>query len=595
MNWTLTYDGVTKSLADWGFSGCRRSVSSLGVDTFSARAVVSDAFAAPVIPYDGEVTVYRDGAPWFYGRRVLCPADFSPVNESLDYEFAGPWKWLEELIYQIVWNDNSVHPPHTSHVLLNNELGTKGQIEAAVQYAIDRGCPLLLGTIDLPTMLVPVTEIRDTTVAEVIRTQMRWHPDAVGWFDYSTTPPTFKVSRHSVMTAETLALDGKSVAAGQIVARPDLQIDHVALRFETTQEVTLEDGSTETRLIITEQNYPPGTTGLEPGALCSTINLEGEVIATASCHLECMPLAKDSLAWWKAKFPELGDAATAKNVTLGPVELQPATFGEEEDPIDTALPNELIWGQIPDWLGAGAAAVVVKAAISGEIYDKVTGLLTSKKSEERSLKLVLTDAVTGDYSTVTNYVPGEPEPAGLAQALYNAAHVLHYSGSATVVQEECGGTAFLGKKLHLTGGHVDWATMGALVQRVVESIDEGMSQLSFGPPPVLGANDLVALLRANRVRQRRIPLTAAADMERPGNNIGLGTYMPKDDGTGVTNKVVRLVARTPVTTGTGGEVGGIIDIDSAVCQGKTVSVREIAVCQNGVQKKMLVLASEVYE
>lgn len=40
---------------------------------------------------------------------------------------------------------------------------------------------------------------------------------------------------------------------------------------------------------------------------------------------------------------------------------------------------------------------------------------------------------------------------------------------------------------------------------------------------------------------------------------------------------------------------GSIDLDSALCLGQAVTVREVGVCVDGVQKKMLIVASLPYD
>lgn len=50
--------------------------------------------------------------------------------------------------------------------------------------------PFQIGTVS-PNVDCPIDEVRDITCAEVIHKMLRWTPDAVTWFDYSTSPPTF--------------------------------------------------------------------------------------------------------------------------------------------------------------------------------------------------------------------------------------------------------------------------------------------------------------------------------------------------------------------------------------------------------------------
>ena len=64
-----------------------------------------------------------------------------------------------------------------------------------------------------------------------------------------------------------------------------------------------------------------------------------------------------------------------------------------------------------------------------------------------------------------------------------------------------GGAVGLGNALNLTGGRTEWASMAAPVQTVTESVDEGRTEIGFGPPAHLSPQDLVELLRGTRRRR----------------------------------------------------------------------------------------------
>jgi hypothetical protein len=79
--------------------------------------------------------------------------------------------------------------------------------------------------------------------------------------------------------------------------------------------------------------------------------------------------------------------------------------------------------------------------------------------------------------------------------------VLHFEGSITLVDTEIGiGSGMLGKTLNLTSGKTAWATMAALIIGVREEIYAGRTTISYGPPPCLSAEDLMSVVRANRIR-----------------------------------------------------------------------------------------------
>ena len=185
-----------RTLASWGFQNGQIHRQSLAADTLSLSRPISAFDAADEIDF-GQLVTLNDptGRTRFVGRRVLVPGRASGAEESKSYTFAGPWYWLERLIYHQSWQqlliNGALVPRQTSHLLLNlggQSVGT--QITTVAQYAIDQGAPFQLGTIDIP--IVPfVTESTDQTCAQIIIDQLRWASDVVAWFDYTTNPPTF--------------------------------------------------------------------------------------------------------------------------------------------------------------------------------------------------------------------------------------------------------------------------------------------------------------------------------------------------------------------------------------------------------------------
>jgi hypothetical protein len=89
----------------------------------------------------------------------------------------------------------------------------------------------------------------------------------------------------------------------------------------------------------------------------------------------------------------------------------------------------------------------------------------------------------------------------LAQALYNAVSVLQYDGELTLQEQEVSGSLSVGDLFNLTGGNLAaWTTMNGMVQSITEDLDNGTTQVEFGPPKHLSAGELVDLLRVNRSR-----------------------------------------------------------------------------------------------
>jgi hypothetical protein len=124
---TLTYNGVEKSLADWGISRATREVSNQAHDHFACDMMIA-ADAADPLPYGSQITLqigripaagtgsnsgglplsgitsWQGGRIWFIGYRVENFRTGTPVMEKFDYKFAGPWEFFfERLVFQKLW------------------------------------------------------------------------------------------------------------------------------------------------------------------------------------------------------------------------------------------------------------------------------------------------------------------------------------------------------------------------------------------------------------------------------------------------------------------------------------------------------------
>jgi hypothetical protein len=230
MNWTIACNGTEKLVADWGFTQLKRKLVSQGQDelTFLADGAATDA-ASPFTPFSSVITLWRNrqlngsgqwvgGTIWFVGLVIQIPRRGSPDAESNACKAAGPWWYLDTRVFEKTYNifDHLAVPGNldsavfvqksTSHAFLNigptpafsqfNMITTGAQIVEALNWALkpftDNAVtpPFQIGAVT-PALLPPFTEVRDITCAEVVHKMLRWSPDAVTWFDYTTTPPTF--------------------------------------------------------------------------------------------------------------------------------------------------------------------------------------------------------------------------------------------------------------------------------------------------------------------------------------------------------------------------------------------------------------------
>jgi hypothetical protein len=243
MNWTIACNGVEKSLADWGLMQLKRALVSQGQDALTFKADGSPADGAALFaPYGPWITLWRDraqnsdgsfsgGTSWFQGVITQVPRAGAPDAESMLYKAAGPWWFLEHIVFQQPYQniflgyatpgDPATAPlygqANSSHLFLNQGLSgsaflkvtTGQQIVEALNWALkpftDAGAtpPFQIGSVT-PAVDVPIDEVRDITCAEVIHKMLRWSPDAVTWFDYTTIPPTFNCKRRAELNTVNL-------------------------------------------------------------------------------------------------------------------------------------------------------------------------------------------------------------------------------------------------------------------------------------------------------------------------------------------------------------------------------------------------------
>lgn len=528
MSWTLEYNGLEKTLADWKLGGMTRTLLSQAPDLVALEARGQDFDAEVLFPHGATVTIKRDGRPWFLGRVIQTPREASPRSECIGYRLAGPWFWLDNLVFQQSWNFadacGQTQAGQSSHLFLGQTadgqpMTTAQQITEILHWAIACGAPIQMGS-GFPSSQVPMREVRELTCGEAIRQMLRWHPDAVTWFDYSTTPPTFHCGRRSELKSFSLAVGARPVNSFQIAPRHDLQVPAVVLKFEQTNRV---DGVHYTALAT--QKAPPEATGQELGALVATVDLMGWSATYARATLTTQVIDAASLSWWKSKLPWLNDGRIA-SIEIG------------EASRLTHYPRELVDGQVASWMPVHAERDCLRAKLTIRYRDALGH--DHEADEPVSVKLMATDAPLGgtEYTSLRSFQSGEEEPPGLARGLFEALSFLPYEGRITLKEKEVNtvlsnwpieGSGGVGLVLNLTGSRPEWADMRALIQQVVEDIDAGETTFSFGPAGHLGASDLVELLRMTRLRYNYTAPSARVDPHSAARGeIELGRQTPNE-------------------------------------------------------------------
>jgi len=578
--WTLDYLGTEKTLAAWGISDARLGYVTQGADTLQFKRVVQECHVDPEFAYGGTVKLYRtEGAKvcWFVGRLGQTPQQASAGSEAVDYTAKGPWWWLENGVFEQVWQSysgdplNPLIPIYSSRLVLGqktdgNQQTVKEQVVEIIQSGMTNGAPMLVDDSGMPDTQTPFMEVREKTYAECVRDMLRWVPDAVTWFDYTTADPTFRCGRRPALAAVTLSVEGSPCEGFQVTPMKDIQRAAVYITYERMIQV---NGTAYTEQVI--DKAPPSATGREFRGLRANIQLGTTVQTSLQAELVTAPVLVNDLAWWQDRSPEL--------VNYSQVQVVSATRTQP------GYANELIEGPVPDWTGV---TLVDDTATLEVRCIKSDGTREVKKIHHR---MKVTNA-TGTFTKTTFPSIADPAPAGLALDLYTALNLLQYAGSITLRNQECSMVARPGQVLNLTGGHVDWTTMTAVVSQVDYDIEAGRTVVNFGPPTHLGPQDLVALLMTTRVLNRFTMTSTRVSGTPTGGAVGVSGKVPQADTSAGTKSFEALAVKT-------GNGSVVMDPSIPIAQGKPLTIREVAVCEraaNGtsVQKKMLIVGSAPY-
>ncbi|WP_256199159.1 hypothetical protein [Verrucomicrobium spinosum] len=124
----------------------------------------------------------------------------------------------------------------------------------------------------LPEFTPPRLTKQDRRCDELIRSALTAHPDAAVWFDYSTEPPTFKLTtRGDEGTTVTFTKGTPPLRAVNLQPRPDLVPSGVVVRYERSGTAVSTDGMRPAALV---DAYPPGSEPDVLDAIAMTITLK---------------------------------------------------------------------------------------------------------------------------------------------------------------------------------------------------------------------------------------------------------------------------------------------------------------------------------
>jgi hypothetical protein len=631
--WTIEYNGVEQSLEGWGVGGLQRNTASRARDIVSFR-IIGDIVAALTFPEGAFLTIRRGrlltngttwggGTQWFVGEVVDPEKIGMALDESVDFVVAGPWYWLENIIYQQrykTWVDGVWTWDISSHLFLGakpdpaNEfqilyISVKLQIVDILTWAIQAGAPFQVDQATIPDIAQWPNEVRDRTCAECIEQQLRFIPDTITWFDYSTTPPTLHFARAASLTAANFTLGTKPLSGQRIKKLGELKRDAVQIKYEITSEI-----NNEQRLSIEKDTWPIGASVVGKNVMLATVDMRGVQMTIMSGYVTCSKIEPALATWWTKYYPWLDDSRV--DWTKSSIVAWTIAGTEIGHPVSlTTHPRSCDRGQLAAWMNviippatlpvpviAARAKVMATAKI---VYKTPTGTTpTLDKTETLTAQVTATNAFTGNYAALGSFTAADPRPADLAHCLYTAMNRDQFAGDVELTEQEVGTELIRqaitdrcgpGLVINIAGGSAEWATMAAVVQQCSEDVESGTTKFIIGPPGHLGATDIIEWLRMTRGR-----LIINNPRMLAGGNLGQSEgVLGKDTANDNTNAGLQHYTRfsmvdptvpTPPAVAVGNLVFDVVDF-----HGKEIRVREIDVCVDHVIKKMLVACSLPYD
>ena len=550
---TLEYAGTEQSLADWGFAleSCQVRRPNLAASTFSGVIPGGSLADAPTFAFEAKVILRRmrtgSGTSWsggyvaFIGYALPPQRSFHGESYAARWDFVNAWYFLQNIPFQQYrasknLTSGTLEYKPLSELLLFKKLSVTNvlvslnsgqQITEVLTHANTQAIAagqttiLLVGNQD-SDIDFPSFETKEMMCDEVILKCLQLSPEITCHFDYSTVSggqpvPTIHFRSRANLTPTSLAVaNGIDHRSLDIAPRNDLLVRTVSLFYKITGSY----GGNQWVSFVQDKYGPHGANSpSDPDGglrvLLQTLDLQGTITNLVECKgIVATPVdaahatTATRLNWWKLKKPSLAsdlitdltiDAAsvTVKNDAGAAVSL-------------ASFPNELNRA-IPEWNEPGyqnkQVAITCKASWT-QHADPAHNIPARKyKDREITVRMSISDAVSGDYSTTASIIAGETMPSGIAQKLYTALSVLQWQGQDVRVQSEIsnalgtGPVVTLNNKLNLTGGHTAWATMNAQIQQLIEDEGSGQTSISFGPPRHLGAGDLAALFQFGRWRR----------------------------------------------------------------------------------------------
>lgn len=571
--WSLKYKQHTYTFETAKISFLKRILANQASD----KVVFQQDLRSPIeLQANSLLTILYHDKPWFQGMITKIEKSLNASSAAYTCQVEGPWWHLEHLVFQQAWLQNTT--PQAQEATLESiykgrlilgqgihgqALSVQDQIQEILHYAINAGAPFQIGNLALGFSL-PFDEVKDISCAEAIQRILRWSPDTVAWFDYTTEPlPSLNLSPRGAMS--TISVPYTQLQSLDISPRHDLQVPSVVLKYEKTHKSD-NDSWTTTEV----DAHPDGSSGQEFNAMVLTIDLAGSRSTRIKQKITSRPIEPSSIPWWQAQIPFLG-SLEADAITI------------HSSSRKGSLPFELVEGAIAPWMHTASEEDVIRATLSYKTQDTVI------HNQEVAVRLIATSSESKIFKKNLTLNYEEKTPQGLAAILHQSLNHLQYEGKLTLYGNALG--LCMGSTLNITGTDPAYSNMQAVIQEIHENLHSRTTTVIFGPPKHLGPSDLVELLRMNRRRHfSRSASTRHLGYVPAQTAIEQGVHMPLQNTTLSFGNYQKLTFKHPEHD------NSFIQLDTEeLKENLQITLRSELVCHNGDLKERFVLASQPFD
>lgn len=251
-----------------------------GMDTASLQCGgASPAFDAAAFAYRDEVVILRDGVRFFVGVVTGLGLSAEAEPQSRTYTLSGPSWWLANIPFR--W-------PYWP---VKADLDAGERIAYLwLQFAIDsaKGAGAPVEYSGYSAFSIPTPDLRaSSTCLEVVQRVARLFPMSAGWWDYTTTPPTFRASLRAGLTQQTVTV-GAGISTFGFTPLPSQQLTSVRIGY------TYDPGDGTTAVTYDDAGTAPETVG--PNRLHVSIECASSTEATEAANLHIADILHASLS-----------------------------------------------------------------------------------------------------------------------------------------------------------------------------------------------------------------------------------------------------------------------------------------------------------